>query len=107
MTKQPQIPEKWQKSQKAIKATQMAFDLDQSVAQAVRVAAATNGLSPSDQIRKIIGLETKPPQRPRLTVSLTPDCFARLAQEMGTDNKTDIRRNILQALIEFKDGQGG
>jgi len=100
MTKK--LPEKWNKNQKALKAIQVAFELEQDIAKNIRVRAAKNGLTPSDQIRKILGLTYSPPKRPRLTVSLSQDDYKELGKKFGIDpgNTIDIKRKIVEALID-------
>ena len=71
MVKSRELPERWQSSQKAMKAVQVAFDMDEKIQYKIRKAALDNNLSPSEQIRDILGLTiNKRPKRPRLTVSL-------------------------------------
>ncbi len=75
------IPEKWQSSVKAMKAVQVAFDMDEKIQMSIRKQALEAGLSPSDQIRDILGLPiNKRPKRPRLTVSLAPSDYEILAK---------------------------
>ena len=103
MKKKP-LPDKWQKSDKAIKAVQMAFDLDEKFQYCIRAAALKAGLSPSDQIRRILALPTvKRPKRPRLTVSLTPDDYQILGQKYGLDpgNQLEIKKRVMEDLIAF------
>jgi len=76
------LPEQWQKNQDAAKATQVAFDLDEKFQYSIRKAALDAGVSPSDQIRTILGLSvSKRPTRPRLTVSLNADDYVQLNVE--------------------------
>ncbi|MDR1888267.1 MAG: hypothetical protein LBQ81_02630, partial [Zoogloeaceae bacterium] len=77
-------PTRWQGSDEAIRAVQVAFDVEAAVLEAVRCAAFENDLSSSDQIRRILGLATTHrPKRPRLTVSLTPGDYEALGQRYG------------------------
>lgn len=100
MTKK--MPEKWQSSMKAIKAVQVAFDMDEKIQLSIRKQALEAGLSPSDQIRDILGLPTnKRPKRPRLTVSLAPDDYQVLAQkyDLKADQQLEIKRKLMDELI--------
>ena len=108
MTKKD-LPENWKKSEKSIRAIQVAFEFGTGVSESIRREANKNGLSTSDQIRKIVQLEVKPPKRPRLTVSLNEEDYQKLAQRYGLDaeDKVGIREAIRQELIEFGKKQIG
>lgn len=95
---------KWSSSDAALRAVQVAFDVEQQVIAAVRYAALENDLSPSDQIRKILQLPiTNKPVRPRLTVSLSDADYALLATRFGlaVEDKRAIKEALHRALIEF------
>ncbi|MBO9489346.1 hypothetical protein J7384_03125 [Endozoicomonas sp. G2_1] len=96
------IPEKWQSSVKAAKATQVAFDIDEKIQLSIRKEALEAGLSPSDQIRSILGLPTnKRPKRPRLTVSLSADDYVVLAEKyhLQPDQQLEIKKKLMAELI--------
>lgn len=97
------LPEKWKQSDNSIRAVQLAFEFSKTVADTLRNHAHSQGLSPSDQIRAIIGLETKKPKRPRLTVSLSTDDYDILAERYHLDrqDKAAIRKAISDELIEY------
>lgn len=104
MTKK--IPDKWQSSLKAIKAVQVAFDMDEKIQLSIRKQALDAGLSPSDQIRDILGLPiNKRPKRPRLTVSLAPDDYQILAEkyDLKAEQQLEIKRKLMDELIEYVD----
>lgn len=95
---------RWSSSDAALRAVQVAFDVEKQVIDAVRYAAFENQLSPSDQIRKILGLPgTSKPVRPRLTVSLSDADYALLAERFGIDaeDKRRIKEALHQELISF------
>lgn len=97
------ILEKWESSVKAVKAVQVAFDMDEKVQLAIRKEALEAGLSPSDQIRDILGLPTsKRPKRPRLTVSLAPADYELLAEKynLSPDQQLDIKKKLMDDLIQ-------
>ncbi|MCP4991575.1 MAG: hypothetical protein GY928_37610 [Colwellia sp.] len=97
------IPEKWQSSVKAIKAVQVAFDMDEKIQLSIRKQALEAGLSPSDQIRDILGLPiNKRPKRPRLTVSLAPSDYEILAQkyQLTADDQLEIKKKLMDDLID-------
>lgn len=96
------VPEKWQSSVKAAKATQIAFDMDEKVQLEIRKEALEAGLSPSDKIRDILGLPTnKRPKRPRLTVSLSQDDYQVLAEkyQLNADQQLEIKKKLMDDLI--------
>lgn len=96
------LPEKWQSSIKAAKATQVAFDMDEKIQLEIRKEALEAGLSPSDKIRDILGLPTnKRPKRPRLTVSLSTDDYAVLGEkyQLAPDQQLEIKRKLMDELI--------
>lgn len=96
---------KWNKSDKVVKATQMAFELEQKVARQIHQMAAKEGLTPSSQIRKLLGLSFSPPKRPRLTISLSPDDYKELGIKYKIDHKDalGIKRKIIEELIVIVD----
>jgi hypothetical protein len=101
MTKK--MPEKWQSSIKAIKAVQVAFDMDEKIQLSIRKEALDAGLSPSDQIRDILGLPVnKRPKRPRLTVSLALEDYQVLAKkyDLKAEQQLEIKRKLMDELIE-------
>ena len=96
------VPDKWQSNVKAIKAVQVAFDMDEEFQLAIRREALEAGLSPSDQIREILGLPTnRRPKRPRLTVSLSADDYQVLANKYSLDaeQQLDIKKKLMEDLI--------
>ncbi|MCE9677663.1 hypothetical protein LZP69_00470 [Shewanella sp. AS1] len=102
------LPEQWQQNQNAAKATQVAFDLDEKFQYSIRKAALDAGVSPSDQIRNILGLSvTKRPKRPRLTVSLSLEDYQLLAEKYQLDpnEQLEIKRRVLDDLVHFVTGK--
>lgn len=96
------IPEKWQSSVKAAKATQVAFDMDEKIQLEIRKEALDAGLSPSDKIRDILGLSVnKKPKRPRLTVSLSPEDYEVLGEkyQLSPDLQLEIKKKLMDDLI--------
>ncbi len=105
MSKNP-LPEQWLENQKAAKATQVAFDLDEQFQYSIRRAALDAGVSPSDQIRTILGLAvSKRPKRPRLTVSLNAEDYVKLAEKynLTPDAQLEIKKRVLDDLVKFVD----
>lgn len=97
-------PERWQSSDAAIRAVQVAFDVEEAVLNAVRKAAFESGLSNSDQIRVVLGLPVvKQPKRPRLTVSLAPEDYELLGARYGVDpgDRLAIKGRVLDDLVRF------
>lgn len=94
---------KWASSNKAIKAVQVAFDMDEKLQYVIRKEALDSGLGPSDQIRKILALPvSKRPKRPRLTVSLSAEDYQVLAEKYGlaADDQLEIKKRVMQELID-------
>jgi len=97
-------PVRWQRSDAALHAVQVAFDVETSVLEAVRCAAFENNLSNSDQIRRLLGLAMGGrPKRPRLTVTLTPDDYDALASRYGlyAEDRLAIKERVTLELIDF------
>jgi hypothetical protein len=97
-------PARWQAADAALRAVQVAFDVEERVMQAIRTAAFHNNLSNSDQIRSVLGLSVAPSvKRPRLTVSLSPADYESLATRYGlsVEDKLQIKERVTQALIAF------
>ncbi|TWX64379.1 hypothetical protein [Colwellia sp. C1TZA3] len=100
------IPEKWQSSVKAVKAVQVAFDMDEKIQLAIRKQALEAGISPSEQIRDILGLPiNKRPKRPRLTVSLSLSDYDLLADkyELSSEQQLEIKKKLMDDLINYVD----
>jgi len=100
------LPDDWKKNQSAMKAIQVAFDLDENIGRAIRKTAAENDLTPSAQIRKMLDLPIKMPKRPRLTTSLNEQDYTVLGERFDIDpnNKIAIRHKIVEELASLADG---
>lgn len=97
-------PARWKGSDEAIKAVQVAFDVEEAVMEAVRTAAFHSNLSQSDQIRKLLSLPTSErPKRPRLTVTLSGEDYELLARRYGlpADDRLSIKQRVTEELIQF------
>ncbi len=81
----------------AVKAVSIAVDLSEKIGRSLRVEAALNDLSPQDQLRKMIGLPFKKPQRPRVTLSLREDDYQYLSEryDISLKNKNDIKKSVM------------
>jgi hypothetical protein len=102
-------PPRWSGSDDALRAVQVAFDVEQGVLNAVRKAAFQNDLSTSDQIRQTLQLSTsRKPKRPRLTVSLTADDYDILGARYGVDpqDRLTIKERVTEDLIRFAQADG-
>ena len=98
------LPKKWKKEQKAVKAIQVAFDIGEEFQYRLRKEALDLGVNPSDRVRQILGLPTnKRVQRPRLSISLSEVDFELLAEEFGLekDNKVAIKQKAAAQLITY------
>lgn len=96
-------PARWSGSDEAIRAVQVAFDVEQAVLEAVRTAAFHNRLSTSDQIRRLLDLPTTTkPVRPRLTVSLNAEDYVVLGARFGLDpDRLGIKEQVAAELMRF------
>ena len=97
-------PPRWARSDDALKAVQVAFDVEAAVMAAVRAAAFENDVSTSDQIRLLLKLPTThKPKRPRLTVTLAVQDYEILAQRYGLapDDRLTIKERVTDELIRF------
>ena len=106
MSPAPRRPERWQGSDTALRAVQVAFDASEAVMEAVRVAAFHDNVSTSTEIRKLLGLPMgERPKRPRLTVTLSADDYELLAQRFGlpADDRLAIKEAATQELVAFHD----
>lgn len=100
-----QLPDKWRTSDRSIRAVQLAFEFNKSIADTIRYEATRQGISPSEQIRSIIGLEPKKPKRPRLTVTLSEQDYQDLAQryQLTPEDRQGIRDAIAKELIAYSE----
>ena len=74
---------KWSGERKALKNVQVHFDFQQKVQHAIRHAAAEDSITPSDMVRKIVGLQYKKVQRPRIAANLSSADREKLAERYG------------------------
>lgn len=96
--------QKWEKQEKAIRATQLAFDLSASVQKTIKKRAIDSDLTPSDKIRHILGLDVKSKKtRQRLSFYLNDEELALLAERYGLseDDKITIKQRVAEELIEY------
>ena len=95
---------KWEKEKKAVKAVQIAFDVE--VNRQIRIEALDQGINPPDRIRQILGLSVNSkPVRPRLSISLSDDDFVILATKFGVplEDRLKIRQLAAETLIAHLD----
>ena len=103
-----ELPDKWKDEEKAIKAIQVAFDLDESVQYVIRREALDMEINPSERMRQILGLITnKVPQRPRLSISLKPKDFETLAMRYNVDasDKRSIKQLASLEIQKYAEGK--
>jgi hypothetical protein len=104
----PSLPARWASSMPAIKAVQVAFDVSETVMEAVRKAAFESALSTSDQLREILGLAVvRQAKRPRLTISLSVEDYQILGKRFGLepDDHLGIKEQVMVALMQFAKAQ--
>lgn len=95
--------DKWLRQEQAVRATQMAFDLSSEVQKSIKKQAIDQELTPSDMIRKILGLDVKSKKtRQRLSFNLNDDEIAQLASrfEVSVDDKRAVKQQVADLLIE-------
>ncbi len=95
--------DKWLRQEQAVRATQMAFDLSSEVQKSIKKQAIDQELTPSDMIRKILGLDIKSKKtRQRLSFNLNDDEIAQLASrfEVAVDDKRAVKQQVADLLIE-------
>jgi hypothetical protein len=94
---------KWNKNRKAVCATQVAFELEKRIAHKIHEMALCNGLTPSNQLRKLIGLAYALPKRPRLTMSLSQEDYSTLGEkyDVNPNDTLEIKRMIMQEIIQL------
>lgn len=96
--------QKWEKQEKAIRATQLAFDLSASVQKTIKKRAIDSDLTPSDKIRQILGLGVKSKKtRQRLSFYLNDEELALLAERYGLpqNDKIAIKQRVAEELITY------
>ncbi|NOU51104.1 hypothetical protein HG263_11245 [Pseudoalteromonas sp. JBTF-M23] len=94
---------KWLRQEQAVRATQMAFDLSSEVQKSIKKQAIDQELTPSDMIRKILGLEVKSKKtRQRLSFNLSNEEIELLAArfEVPADDKRAVKQRVAELLIE-------
>lgn len=108
MAKKP-LPQKWQKEQKAIRAIQMAFDVNADLQYQLKRQALDRGINPSDRLRELLGLPVTPkPVRPRLSLSLSQEDLRLLAKRYNVPQEDTAgikRRASAQIAEELKNKQ--
>ncbi len=106
MAEEKQQNPKWKRQAEALKKVQLTFELMAPIDQRIRMEAIKTGDTPSNVVRKTLGLDTKPPVRPRLGVSMSADDLQALAERYQvdpTDRKQLVRRATEQIQLHFKD----
>ena len=102
-TKKRSQPAHWDKERQAVRAVQVAFDLDEQVQHAIRQEALDLGMNASDRIRQILGLEVpRRPKRLRLSISLGEQDFQTLAArfELDETDRISIKQQASDALVK-------
>jgi hypothetical protein len=97
-------PKRWSESDKAIRATQVAFDVENEIIDRIKMQACEKGVTPSDMIRLILGLEvTAKRVRPRLTMSLKEQDYRDLAEKyaLKPSERLAIKAKIIEEIRDF------
>ena len=101
--KKQKILNKWAAEKKAVKATQVAFDVGEKIQYVIRKEALDRSINPSDRIRQILGLNvSRKPKRLRLSISLSEDDMAFLAKAYKLDGSdpVEVKRRAAEKLVE-------
>ncbi len=101
--KKHKILKKWEAEKKAVKATQVAFDVGEKIQYVIRKEALDRSINPSDRIRQILGLKvSRKPKRLRLSISLSDDDMAFLAKayQLKTNDPVEVKRRAAEKLVE-------
>lgn len=96
--------EKWAKERAAAAAVQVAFDLGRETQKSIKKQAVEEDLTPSEFIRKVLGLSFKAkPVRPRLTLSLSDEDFQSLAEawQLDAQDRLKIKEIAAQKLVDY------
>jgi hypothetical protein len=105
--KQHNKPKRWCGSDKAISATQVAFDVEQEIIQTIKQEACLRGFAPSDMIRFIVGLDvTIKPIRPRLTMTLKENDYIKLGEKYGLkpNERLAIKAHMIEEIKRYASG---
>ncbi len=101
--KKQKILNKWAAEKKAVKATQVAFDVGEKIQYVIRKEALDRSINPSDRIRQILGLAvSRKPKRLRLSISLSDEDMAFLADayKLDKNDPVEVKRRAAEKLIE-------
>jgi hypothetical protein len=101
-------PKRWTESDRAIRATQVAFDVENEIIDTIKIKACEKGVTSSDMIRLILGLEvTAKRVRPRLTMSLKEQDYLALAEKYGLEanERLAIKAKIIEEIRDFALGE--
>jgi len=95
---------RWAREKEAVASVQVAFDLGVETQLSIKKQALDEHMTPSDFIRKVLGLEYRiRPVRPRLTLSLSDRDFETLAELWGIDttDRLKIKEEAARRLVSF------
>lgn len=90
------MPKRFTTSLKQIKKMQLAFEFGEGIEKGLKSEAINNGLSPTAQLRKILGLPVDMPVKPRLSITLSESDLKTLAERYGIEpgDRAFMRLNI-------------
>ncbi len=99
---------KWTKEKKVLKKLQLHFSFQQDIMRRIRYDAADALITPSDIIRRIIGLPYVKVQRPRIGLSFTPEVLAQLAAKYNLEaaDEAEIKRRVIDEVIQHYRSEG-
>jgi len=94
---------KWKSEREALKKIQFHFDMQVRQIQNLRVKAAYADMNPSDYVRKIVELPYRTLDRPRVSLSFSPDDLEFLASryDVDADDGATIRKRVKQEVEAY------
>ena len=99
--------DKWDAERKALKKIQIHFTFTAYATRCLKHEAVDRDMTPSNLVRKIVGLSFDESTRQRIGLSLTDEDFVELARRYGVaeTDKAEIKRRITEEVnLHYHDG---
>ena len=88
--------------QQALRKVQVHFEFHQELMHQVRTEAARDKLSPSDYVRKVVGLPYSKIQRPRISLSFSDGDMRILAEKYSVEpNTVLLKKHVVDEIEEL------
>lgn len=95
-------PERFKAEQQALRKVQVHFEFQQELMHRVRTEAAHHKLSPSDYVRKVVGLPYSKIQRPRISLSFSEMDMSILADKYSVEpNTLVLKKHVANEIEKF------